>query len=260
MDKEVTVDTRVKCNACLKIYANKQSLKKHIKRGRCKGNSDQIVDPIKSFDLKEIMTNLREMHKEMREEIRGEIREEMQQMKQQLSVIQPHSILNQNQNLNVICFGQDDDLLDILTKQTSKKQALTFIKNCAFARLAGDCQLLQRIYFPLDLKPAIMYKDKRKTQFVYYDERSRQVVEKDKTMIAKRLANVLRNCYLKSSECLKNSETGKFIDVSLHHPELPQSDESDRQSWEQTIYRFTDIDYLLKIIKHLTIPYENDFT
>ena len=248
MEEDNCEDTNLTCDGCLKIYVSKSTLTKHINKGRCRGTAIKVPETINK-ELSVDSPDLRQLV--------GNMCKEMELMRKQLSIIQAPCI--SNQNLNVICFGKDDDLLDILTRKTSKKEALTFIKNCAFTRLAGDCRLLQRVYFPPETKPAILYQDKRKTRFIYYDERSRQIVEKDKNEMGKKLGNILRNCYLKTSECLKNPETGRFLDVGLHHFELPQSDESDRQEWEQTIYRFSDVNYLLKIIRHLTIPCESDF-
>ncbi len=55
------------------------------------------------------------------------------------------AVLNQEEKTNIIIFGQNDDILEILSQKTSRKEALAFIRNCAHTGLEGDCLLLQSI-------------------------------------------------------------------------------------------------------------------
>src|SRR5438128_3375403 len=59
-----------------------------------------------------------------------------------------HNHNHHNQVLQVVCLTDKDNYLDMLTEQWGDyNRALKYIKDCALSSLAGDCQLIEKIYF-----------------------------------------------------------------------------------------------------------------
>ena len=241
-------DSGVKCPTCTKLYSSQDSLRKHLSQGRCKGVT-KIVAPAPASDVMTMVLSLNDT---------------LLSMKAELSELKKRPIANvtnnnDNRNLNVICLREKEDLLDLLMiQEKSSKKALTFVKNCALARLAGDCRILQRIYFPVGEKPAITYANKSKTQFVYYDENNNRIVEKNWQVIAKKMVDNLQRCYLRGS-CSFKDEDNRFMRVKEDHVLLPQLDESDLALWNEHAYGLQDEKHQKKIFSNLPIQYESEF-
>jgi len=166
-----------------------------------------------------------------------------------------------NQNLQVMCLTARDDLLDILQESSGQfkmksKEALTFIKGCAISRLAGDCRLIERIYIKRPY-PALMYGNKSKTQFVYYNEKKERTVETNARVIAKMLADNAQRSYLKGSSSMKDSD-GEWISANEDHPLIPMTDPYDKQIWNSHIYELNDQMYQKKLLNSIRIPFESE--
>ncbi len=51
-----------------------------------------------------------------------------------------------NNNLQIVCVGQNDNYLDMLSQQWKNfDKALEYIKGCALSSLVGDCKLIEKI-------------------------------------------------------------------------------------------------------------------
>jgi hypothetical protein len=155
-----------------------------------------------------------------------------------------------NQILQVVCIGNNDNYLDILTEKWKDfNKALEYIQNCALSSLSGDCQLIEKIYSTTNENPEISMKflDKNRTRIEYFNE-NREKVSENKEIFGRKLANNLQNSYLKGVNYLIN----RNLDNKLCPNKLLE--EYDLQIWNQHIYDLSDVRYHRKIINQLNIP------
>jgi hypothetical protein len=154
---------------------------------------------------------------------------------------------NTSHNLQIVCVGNKDNYLDMLTGQMGDfDQALEYIKDCALSELTGDCKLIEKIYGDTNNSLGF-YIDKRNSNITYHNEKNEQVVERKDTFVRK-LANNLQNSYLKGVTYL--------INFTLDHKIDPNKflDNNDLMMWNDHIYKLLDQGYQRKIINNLHIP------
>ena len=151
-----------------------------------------------------------------------------------------------NNQLQVVCVGNNDNYLDMLTEDWGFDRALGFIKDCALSNLTGDCKLIEKIY--LDNHESITYLDKNRTKLTYFDEKQNKIVDIRGTQLGKKLANNLQNSYLKGVNYL--------INQNLMNRACPNRflEDYDIQAWNQHIYELSDSRYQRKILSQLEIP------
>ena len=76
----------------------------------------------------------------------AELREKSQILETQMAELKEKPMVN-NQVLQVICIGDKDNYLDMLTEQWGNfDRALEYIKDCALSSLIRDCKLIEKIY------------------------------------------------------------------------------------------------------------------
>jgi hypothetical protein len=256
MDKATTT---IKCPICPKIYTNKDSLRKHLSRNVCKIPDPQDLSQTNTINsLVKLVTEMRDEIQVIRS-VQGDTQGKVDFIKQQVSQLPQSQITNNtqnnNQNLNVLCFGKDDDFLKILADKSTPQKALEFVRDCALSSADGDCRLLNRVYFPPGVKPAITYGNKSKTVFVYYDEKFNRVTEKNKNVIAKKIADNLQRCYLKGSLNLKDPDDKS---VPLSKNDLPMYS-YDRETLTKHVHSLQEGKYQVNLLRYLDIPFESDF-
>jgi hypothetical protein len=137
----------------------------------------------------------------------------------------------------------------MLTQQTSLPNALTYVKKCALRRFVGDSHMLQRVYLPEGKRPAIMYCDISKTQFIYYNENNERIIETNFTVMAKKLADILYRSYLKGMSLIQTDSESDTIQ---------QVEEYDLQIWNAHIQELRNEQYQIKMLKSLNLPFETD--
>ncbi len=258
MDKAVVT---LKCPVCPKTYTNKDSLRKHLSRNVCKISDAPAQESNQGSDQSSTINSLVKLVTEMRDEIQviksvqGVTQGTVEFIKQQVAQLPKSAVTNNNQNLNVICFGKDDDFLKILEDQLTPLKALEFVRDCALSSADGDCRLLNRVYFPVGVKPAITYGNKSKTVFVYFDEKMNRVTEKNKNVIAKKIADNLQRCYLKGSLSLKDPDDKS---ITLGKNELPMHS-YDRETLTKHVHALQEGKYQVNLMRYLDIPFESDF-
>jgi hypothetical protein len=111
---------------------------------------------------------------------------------------------------------------------------------------------LEKIYLSGD-QPAIVYANRSRTRFAYFDEEQNQMVEGTGKSLARKLAANLQGSYMDSVKC--------FTDVeNEHHARLPKKplDAFDLEIWHRHIYELSDETYQKKILSSLNIPFEPD--
>ena len=169
-------NNKYQCLRCKQIFPKKYNLDKHLKRK----NPCQNIDLESIYiDQREIMKNEDDSHEvicgycQMKfnnknlkthqetcsqynsnasknndflvqiNKLKTEFQQQIDELKQQPKIVEQH-----NQNiLQVVCIGNNDNYLDMLTEQWGFDRALGFIKDCALSQLSGDCKLLEKIYF-----------------------------------------------------------------------------------------------------------------
>jgi hypothetical protein len=144
-----------------------------------------------------------------------------------------------NNNLEIVCIGNNDNYLDMLTeKWGSFDKALEYIKNCALSDINGDCQLIEKIYFnQIDEKlvtniyyfdKAQSTKHKAQTKIEYLNEK-KEIIRESKESLGRKLANYLQNSYLKGINYL--------INQTLNNRSCPNKflQEYDFQLWNEHI-------------------------
>lgn len=168
---------------------------------------------------------------------------------------------NDNRNLNILCLGSNDNLLDLLSASDGLPLALTYVKGCALSRLAGDCRILERVYKLDTLQAAIQMIHKSKTKYVYYDERQRRTVESNAKVLAKKLAAILQRSYLKGMESFQTDILGNHREnyqlcEGSDQNSMPELAPYDIQLWNAHVHELADEKYQKKILSSLKIPME----
>ena len=212
------------CNYCHKTYTLQQNLKRHMKKCERK----DIVNLEEKFE---------------------KLQEQLQKHDQKIAIIEkdPKQINNQN-ILQVVCVGQKDNYLDMLTQQYDDfDRALEFIKDCALSSLSGDCKLIEKIYLNQGPQLNLYFVDKNRTKIEYYNE-NKELVRDTKELFGRKLANNLQNSYLKG--------VNHLINDNLENKRCPNKflEDYDLQMWNQHIFDLSDVRYHKKIINQLNIP------
>jgi len=233
-------DKKYDCDHCGQKFTRLDNLKRHQKKNCLGNNSNSSIKDMSNIDFIDKITSI------IRDEVKNEILQQTQNQNQ---------IINNNiqQNiLQVLCVGNNDNYLDMLTAEWGNfDKALEYIKDCALSSLTGDCKLLSKIYFDPDKGIngcPIECIDKRRGKIAYIDENNRKIVDPKGIQLGKRLANNLQNTYLKGINYLINKNLqdhccpNKFLE------------EYDLQNWNKHIYDLSDVQYQRKIINHLEIP------
>jgi hypothetical protein len=225
------------CQYCHKGFTRKDSLDRH-QNGVCK--------IMKLETEKQTLTIQQELVA-----IVQTLREEVSEIRNQPTNVHNH---NHNQVLQVMCIGQNDNYLDMLTQKWDNfDRAITYIKDCALSDLVGDCKLIKKIYFDQEnSQNSIFYVDKGRTRIEYFNENNERVID-HKIQFGQKLANNLQNSYLKGANyVIKNHLNGngcpnKFLE------------DYDMQTWNHHIYNLSDPVYQKKFINQLDIPNKNTF-
>ncbi len=227
---DIDIDESAVCIYCKSKLKHKKNLRRHYET--CIKNPN-LASNVNSNLLDEI------------NKLKTEFQQQINELKQQPRVVEQH-----NQNiLQVVCIGNNDNYLDMLTEQWGFDKALGFIKDCALSQLSGDCKLLEKIYFDnRSGEVPIRYLDRNRNKIEFIDEKHQKVVDLKGVQLSRRLANNLQNSYLKGVNYLikknldGNSCPNKFLE------------EYDLQSWNQHIYELSDSRYQRKILSQLEIP------
>jgi hypothetical protein len=207
------------CDFCKKAYTRKGKCDKHMKL----------------CNMKEIKTIMQTELDKFAERVLSELKE--------TAIVKNTNITNNNV-LQVVCVGDRDNYLDMLTQRWDFDRALCFVKDCALASLSGDCQLIEKIYLNEE-NPSIFYADNKKTNLAYFDENKRKVIDHKGLLLAKKLANGLQNSYLKGINHLINDTLDRKL--------CPNKflEEYDIQIWNQHIFQLSDLAYQKKMMSRI---------
>ncbi len=280
----VTIDEvtgKCQCPDCHKTFAEKSSLTRHINNNVCKKpkltmqklaeNIEQIKtdkDASDSSKINQDVINTLKANMETMERFMklmgGMSTTQTQSSDTQAPIIYNN---NNNQNLNILCLGSKDNLLDMLSASEGLPLALSFLKDCALARLAGDCRILQKAYQLETEQAAIQYVNKTKNKYVYYDERRRRTVENNAKVMAKKLADILQRSYLKGMECFKTGLSDQLKDIEIDSSQsvakqppvgvkMPELDPYDLHLWNEHVHELNDEKYQKRLLNSLKIPIE----
>ena len=213
------------CNYCSKTYTLQHNLKRHIK----------------TCDRKDI-SKLAEKFEKLQEKLQEQLKEHGQQISQ----LKDKPMVN-NQVLQVVCIGQNDNYLDMLTQKWDFDRALSFIRDCALSSLTGDCKLIEKIYSNENQQMGICFVDKNRTKIEYYNEK-KEVIRDNKELFGRKLANNLQNSYLKG--------VNHLITNNLENKRCPNKflEDYDLQTWNQHIFDLSDLCYQKRIMNQLNIP------
>ena len=251
------------CQYCNQCFTRKDSLVKHIEKKRCKWlkigsvNIEQLKNTLDQIgDFYQGRITLKKpisikVQKSSDNEERPVTKSDLDRLEQQIAELKGKPTNVVNNNLQIVCVGNNDNYLDMLTDQwESFDKALEYIKDCALSQLSGDCKLVEKIYLSND-KKSIRYTDKSRTKIEYLNEK-KELVRDTKELFGKKIANNLQNSYLKGVNYLLNN--------TLNNRLCPNKflEEYDIQTWNQHIYDLCDHHYQKKIVNHLDIPQASD--
>jgi len=259
------------CQFCNKKFSRKYCLDRHLSQNRCRVAQGFVITNGQKLQLKKkIVSKVSELEKQLAEKDKqiaelknnetlerlekmekrlDEKDQEMEQNKKEIAELKENPRIS-NQILQVVCIGNNDNYLDMLTTEwNSFDKALEYIKDCALSSLTGDCKLIEKMYLGdrNTEQPAIRFLDKNRTKIEYFNEKKEKISD-SKEIFGKKIANNLQNSYLKGINYLltKNLENhmcpNKFLE------------EYDLQLWNQHIYDLSDLRYHRKIINQLNIP------
>ena len=263
-----SVANNLVCRYCNKSFARQYNLDRHLNENRCK----MIKKPLqlkvtlalleKQLDEKEKQiaelkqTPISPHNKENAIELKSSKSdsEKFKQLEERIETLEKNGPKVVNNNLQIVCIGNNDNYLDMLTEQCgSFEKALEYIKDCALSHLTGDCKLLEKIYMNNGNETgpkSIRFTDKSRTKIEYRNENN-EIVRDTKELFGRKLANNLQKSYLKGVNFLltRNLESrgcpNKFLE------------EYDLQTWNGHIYELSDIKYHKKIINQLNISETN---
>lgn len=230
--KNDTDNFELTCQHCGKIFTRPFNLKRHL-ANRCKSTE-------------------KNENRRIREEVEY-LRNKVTEYCDKVDNLKP--TINY---LNINCVGNNDNYYDLLATETEEQLVLTYIKDCALARLTGDCKLLGRIYFNPENRPednAIKYEKmggKNKcvrTNIIFRERGTNQIIyDKGGTLLGTRLASNLKNTYLTMIN--KNDKLKK-------EGKKPIFESYDESECMDHIYQLSDKTYTQKLIKNLEIPANN---
>ena len=248
IELKVNQEKKYYCEYCGGQFTRIDNMKRHQKKNCSHSLSDNVNVDYCDNNCSHLIDELNEL-KSLIKEVAVKVNSQLPQTSQQSHVI--NNNIQQN-ILQVLCVGNKDNYLDMLTEQWGNfDRALEYIKDCALSSLTGDCKLLNKIYFDNHdeiHKYPIKCLDRRRGKVTYIDENNVTIIDPKGLQLGKKLANSLQNTYLKGVNYLitKNLEDhlcpNKFLE------------EYDIQNWNKHIYELSDYKYQRKIINHLEIP------
>ena len=252
------------CEYCNESFSRKDALVRHIRKKRCKmqrlesiGITPEEVKELlknkqtKKITLKKLTPEINTKNDTIQDNSKFVTESDLKQLelrlaeklKRELEQQKPNNITN---NLQIVCVGNNDNYLDMLTDQwQSFDKALEYIKNCALSQLLGDCKLIEKIYMSGE-QSSIKYTDKSRTKIEYLNEKE-EVVRDTKELFGKKIANNLQNSYLKGVNYL--------ITKNLTNRRCPNKflEDYDLQTWNQHIFDLSDSLYQKKMVNNLNI-------
>lgn len=256
-DKRVylTCENKHQCPYCSKYFAQQNAVTRHINKVQCTVLREQALDDKITKIVNLSAEKLKEEFNLSAEKLEEEFNRKIADL---------HKMRGVSSQLNIMHLNTKDNLFDILIQQTNLPLTLTYVKNCALRRLIGDSQILQRVYLPEGKRPAIMYRDRSKTQFVYYNENNERIIETNFTVMAKKLADILYRSYLKGMSSIQTDlchnihGTQLKVTSDCESDAIPQVEDYDLQIWNDHIQELRDEKYQKKMLKSLNLPFEND--
>jgi hypothetical protein len=227
---------KLRCEPCGKTFARKDAVVRHIQNKHCKEGGQTLIEAPAFVPISDFTEAMAKVKSEMITAIKAEFSATRR--------LTNGSIDNQNK-LNVIPLTNQDDLIYMLMKQESYEIAINFINKCVSGKLKGDRQLIEKIYFPNDKKPAFMYTNQSRKELVYYNKDHQRVIETNLQAMAKLIAQNIKSSYIIIRHALikyKGSNPYKLDLVAVN----------------QRILELGDINCQMELFKTLNIPIEND--
>jgi hypothetical protein len=245
------------CQYCKKKFTRKDNLTKHIKNSRCEGLRLTSESSISISNLERKMILMEKQIAELKEKPLilekqiAELKEKPLILEKQIAELKekPGNVINNN--LQIVCIGNNDNYLDMLTHEWQNfDRALQYIADCALSNVLGDCKLIEKIYLiedPPRSEVSIHYIDKNRTKIEYFNEKKEKVLD-SKELFGRKISNNLQNSYLKGVNHLINKNLGNRL--------CPNKflEEYDLQIWNQHIYDLSDHKYQRKMVNQLNIP------
>jgi len=250
-DHKLKKPKKFSCQYCYSGFTRKDNLERHLNKGCKLFKTNQVASPVSSKEkvitLDKDLTEKSILIDVVKKVITLE--KDLKEKSLLIEELQKKPSIN-NQILQVVCVGSNDNYLDMLTQEYGNfDKALAYIKDCALSSLIGDCKLIEKIYFDQEkTQPSIRYIDKKKSRIEYLNEKNEKIQD-SKELLGRKLANNLQNSYLKGVNYLitKNLE--------MHGCPNKFLEEYDLQIWNQHIYDLSDCQYQRKFINHLNIPH-----
>ena len=221
---ELSKNKRFVCQYCKRGFTRKNNMVVHQKK-TCKLVNNEIIGP-PNIDLAK----------------------QIQILQNEVDQLKDKPMINNQNILQVVCVGQKDNYLDMLTQEYGDfNRALEFIKDCALSNLTGDCKLIEKIYLNKGPQLNLYFVDKNRTKIEYYNE-NKELVRDTKELFGRKLANNIQNSYLKG--------VNHLINDNLENKRCPNKflEDYDLQMWTQHIFDLSEIQYQKKLISRLNIP------
>ena len=266
----LTCMNKNQCPRCFNNFCSTQRLKSHLERKiPCKEIPNNNPLLFKKMTVKcpeaqllfkenckdghcSIADVVKQVVEKMKEETNltslPQIEQQVQILKNKVNQLTDKPLINNQNILQVVCVGQKDNYLDMLTQEYNDfDRALEFIKDCALSSLSGDCKLIEKIYLNQGPQLNLYFVDKNRTKIEYYNE-NKELVRDTKELFGRKLANNLQNSYLKG--------VNHLITDNLENKRCPNKflEDYDLQMWNQHIFDLSDLHYQKKIINRLNIP------
>lgn len=223
--KVIDNEKKYVCKNCGTGYTRSDNLRKHIEL-KCKGSPGGI-------------------NREQYENIMFEIKK----LKEKNDYASK-PIINNN-HLYINCVGRSDDYIEILSERLGDTNlALNYIADCALSKITGDCKLLECIYFSPGGNPddcAIRCDNHNRKNIRFKDkDTQRIVVDKDGTILGKRLGASLQKAYLGTLK--------KDVEKKLMKEGKPLYENFDGTACLEHVHELSEPKYQKALIRNLEIP------
>ena len=231
------------CPHCNYRFGRRSELNRHLKHKICKKiKENELIEKVTADLYSKLVNN------EIIVPPNADLEKQIQILKNEVDQLKDKPTINNQNILQVVCVGQKDNYLDMLTQQYGDfNRALEFIKDCALSNLTGDCKLIEKIYLNQGPQLNLYFVDKNRTKIEYYNE-NKELVRDTKELFGRKLANNLQNSYLKG--------VNHLINENLENKRCPNKflEDYDLQMWNQHIFDLSEIHYQKKLVSRLNIP------
>lgn len=235
------------CDCCTRGFTRSSDLSRHFKI--CPVLKKQEEKQLKNDQVEILKQEMQRQNQEMYQKLSQLIDQKCGSQLQSQS--QSQSIINVNNNtLQVLCVGPQDNYLDMLSQEMGFDRALEFVIGCALSDHNGDLRLMEKVYITNRKahECPIRILDYKKGKFQFTDENHQVVIDPNGHVLGRRICGNLQSTYLKGIS---------HLSMSCGNPDNKESprrilEDYDIVTGNKHVYKLSDSKMHNKIMKLFT--------